>query len=58
MDNDDAYISSPDADVVYLFTLGIGVMLVLLPTLIWLAMVLLRRPGQRNGHPPRSGSGH
>lgn len=55
--DDDAYISVPD-DSFYLFILGIGIVLVLLPTLIWLAMVFLRGRKQRNGHPPRPGSGH
>ncbi|MGW6502588.1 hypothetical protein [Nonomuraea angiospora] len=55
--DDDAYISVPD-DGLYLFVFGIAMVLVLLPTLIWLAMVFLRGREQRNGHPPRSGSGH
>ncbi|MFG6194011.1 hypothetical protein [Nonomuraea sp. JJY05] len=42
MDHDDAYISSPD-DGAYLFALGIVIILVLMPTLISLAMALLRR---------------
>ncbi|MEV4014336.1 hypothetical protein AB0J35_27920 [Nonomuraea angiospora] len=41
MDNDDAYIHLPNDEVLF-FTLGIGILLILMPTLIWLAMVFLR----------------
>jgi hypothetical protein len=42
MDDDDAFISSPLSDDALLVASGIAVVLLLLPTVIWLTVTLLR----------------
>ncbi|WP_219508843.1 hypothetical protein [Nonomuraea ceibae] len=42
MEDDDAFISSPMGDGALDFAVGVMVVLLLLPTVIWLTVVLLR----------------
>ncbi|WP_171075171.1 hypothetical protein [Nonomuraea basaltis] len=42
MDEDDAYIHVPHYEDALDLSLGVGILLMLLPTLIWLTWVMLR----------------
>jgi hypothetical protein len=43
VDEDDAYLYGPGYDDALNFAVGVGVLLLLAPTLIWITWVMLRR---------------
>ncbi|KAB8190239.1 hypothetical protein FH608_035260 [Nonomuraea phyllanthi] len=49
MDSDDAFISSSSSDEALFLATCVMVLLILLPTLIWLAVTLLRGREQSSG---------
>ncbi|GAA3535248.1 hypothetical protein GCM10022419_013510 [Nonomuraea rosea] len=47
MNDDDAFVSAPLGDDALLLGVGLQVLLILLPTVIWLSVTLLRGRKQR-----------